>query len=191
VVFLGLAARLWMVAVQVALQIAILAAVSVAGVVVPLAPPTTPVWIEVVVQLVLTTVLMTLFTRGYQRQLAALLQRTTRLEGAHREIVSASTRLEGLVSARAIELERATRDLEAFAATISHDLQAPLRHIRQYLALFLDDAAALGEARLAPVIAAQDSAVELTAKIEAILAAHRRATSERLTSRPTPGGDTG
>jgi signal transduction histidine kinase len=179
VVFLGLATRRWMVASQVALQIAILAILGVAGVAVPLTPPTTPVWIEVVLQLLLTTVLMTIFTHGYQRQLAALLQRTGRLEVAHREIVTASTRLERLVSERAVELERATRDLEAFATTISHDLQAPLRHVRQYLALFLEDAATLGAERLAPVLAAQHSAVELTAEIEAILAAHRRASSER------------
>jgi light-regulated signal transduction histidine kinase (bacteriophytochrome) len=102
------------------------------------------------------------------------------------EIVAASTRLEHLVSERAIELERATRDLEAFATTISHDLQAPLRHVRQYLALFVDDAAALGEERLAPVIAAQRSAIELTAKIEGILADHRA-----VTRRSTPGGGTG
>jgi signal transduction histidine kinase len=116
---------------------------------------------------------------GYQRLLAALIQRTTKLEAAHTELVAASAQLERLVSERAIELERASRDLEAFATTISHDLQAPLRHVRQYLALFIDDAAALGEDRLAPIIAAQHSAVELTAKIEAILSGHRRASSGR------------
>jgi signal transduction histidine kinase len=191
VVFLGLATRLWMVAAQVAVQIAVLAIVSIAGVAIPLTPPSTPVWIDVVLQLLLTTVLMTIFTHGYQRQLAALLQRTARLEAAHGEIVAASARLERLVSERTIELERAGRDLETFASTISHDLQAPLRHVRQYLALFLDDAAALGDERLAPVLAAQRSAVELTTKIEAILEDHRRASSGRLASRAMPGGGTG
>ena len=61
----------------------------------------------------------------------------------------------------------------------SHDLQAPLRHVRQYLALLLEDAAALGDDRLAPVLAAQQSAIELTAKIEAIRSAHRLASAER------------
>jgi signal transduction histidine kinase len=177
VVFLGLAARLWMVAAQVVLQIAILAVVSAAGLVVPLSPPAAPVWVDVVVQLLLTTMLMTIFTHGYQRLLVTLLQRTARLEAGHAELVAASARLERLVGERAIELERASRDLEAFATTISHDLQAPLRHVRQYLALFIDDAAALGEHRLASVAAAQRSAIELTAKIERILAAHRRASS--------------
>ena len=179
VVFLGLAARLWMVAAQVVLQIAIIAIIGAAGLVVPLSPPATPVWVDVVVQLLLTTMLMTIFTHGYQRLLATLLVRAAKLEVAHTELVAASARLERLVGERAIELERASRDLEAFATTISHDLQAPLRHVRQYLALFIDDAAALGEHRLASVVAAQRLAIELTAKIETILAAHRRASYER------------
>jgi light-regulated signal transduction histidine kinase (bacteriophytochrome) len=120
---------------------------------------------------------MMIFTHGYQRLLAALIQRATRLEVARVDLVAASAELERQVSERAIELERASRDLEAFAATISHDLQAPLRHVRQYLTLVLDDAAALGDDRLAPIIAAQRSAVELTARIEAILSAYRRASS--------------
>jgi signal transduction histidine kinase len=179
VVFLGLAARPWMAAAQVVFQLAILAIVTAAGLAIPLSPPTTPIWVDVVLQLLLTTVLMTIFTRGYQRLLAALVQRTAKLEVAHLELVAASAHLERLVTERAIELERASRDLEAFATTISHDLQAPLRHVRQYLALFIDDAAALGDDRLAPILTAQRSAVELTAKIEAILSAFRRASSAR------------
>ena len=179
VVFLGLAARPWTAAAQVVFQIAILAIAGAGGLAIPLSPPTTPVWIDVVLQLLLITVLMMIFTQGYQRLLAALIQRTAKLEVAHAELVAASAQLERLVSARAIELERASRDLEAFATTISHDLQAPLRHVRQYLALFVDDAAALGEDRLAPIIAAQHSAVALTAKIEAILSAYRRASAAR------------
>jgi signal transduction histidine kinase len=179
VAFLGLAARPWMAGAQVVLQIAVLALATAAGLAIPLSPPTTPIWVDVVLQLLAITVLMMIFTHGYQRLLAALTRSTSRLEASHAELVAASARLERLVSARAIELERAGRDLEAFATTISHDLQAPLRHVRQYLALFLDDAAALGDDRLAPILAAQRSAVELTSKIEAILAAHRRASSER------------
>jgi len=177
VAFLGLAARPWMAAAQVVFQIAILAIATAAGFAIPLSPPTTPVWFDVVLQLLLITILMMTFTHGYQRLLALLTQRTTKLEASHAELVAASTRLEHLVSERTIELERASRDLEAFATTISHDLQAPLRHVRQYLALFLEASSELGDDRLAPVSAAQRSAVELTAKIEAILAAHRRASS--------------
>lgn len=178
VAFLGLAARPWMVAWQVVFQIAILAAALVAGVAIPLSPPTTPVWVDVVLQLLAVTVLMMTFTHGYQRLLAALAQRTTQLEAAHADLTAASARLEQLVAERTVELERASRDLDVFATTISHDLQAPLRHVRQYLGLFLDDAGALGAERLAPVLAAQRSAVELTARIEAVLVAQRRAASQ-------------
>jgi signal transduction histidine kinase len=177
VVFLGLAARPWMAAAQVVFQIAILAIVSAAGLAIPLSPPTTPVWADVVLQLALTTLLMMIFTHGYQRLLAALTRSTAQLEASHAELVAASAGLERLVRDRALALERASRDLEVFATTVSHDLQAPLRHVRQYLALFIDDAAALGDQRLAPILAARQSAVELTAKVEAILAAHRRASS--------------
>ncbi|HEY0481274.1 MAG TPA: hypothetical protein VGD37_27350 [Kofleriaceae bacterium] len=177
VVLLGLAARPWMAAAQVVLQIAMIAIASVAGLAIPLSPPTTPVWVDVALQLVLITVLMMIFTHSYLRVLAAWIQRTAGLEAAHAELVAASARLERLVGERAIELERASRDLEAFATTISHDLQAPLRHVRQYLALFIEDAAALGEDRLAPILAARHAAVELTARIEAILAAHHRASA--------------
>jgi signal transduction histidine kinase len=180
VVFLGLAARPWMAAGQVVIQLAMLAIASAAGLAFPLSPPTTPVWVDVALQLLLITALMMIFTHSYQRVLAAWIQRTAGLEAAHAELVAASARLERLVGERTIELERASRDLEAFATTISHDLQAPLRHVRQYLALFLEDAAAIGEDRLAPILAARHAAVELTARIEAILAAHHR-TSARKT----------
>src|SRR5262249_34040565 len=80
VAILGLAARPWMAAVQVAFQIAILAIATAAGLAIPLSPPTTPIWIDVVVQLLLITALMMTFTRGYQRLLAALIQRTAELE---------------------------------------------------------------------------------------------------------------
>lgn len=179
VVLLGLAARPWMAAAQVVIQIAMLAIASAAGLAIPLSPPTTPVWVDVALQLLLITVLMMIFTHSYQRVLAAWSQRTAGLEAAHAELVAASARLERLVSERAIELERASHDLEAFATTISHDLQAPLRHVRQYLALFIEDAAALGDDRLAPILAARHAAVELTARIEAILAVHHRTSARR------------
>lgn len=179
VAFLGLAARPWMAAAQVVFQIAMLAIAAAAGLAIPLVPPATPIWVDVALQLALITVLMMIFTHGYQRLLAALIRSTAQLEASHAELVAASARLERLVAERALELERASRDLEVFATTISHDLQAPLRHVRQYLALFLDDDDALGDERLAPIAAARQSAVELTAKVEAILAAHRRASSGR------------
>ena len=47
------------------------------------------------------------------------------------------------------------------------------------LARGFDAGVTVGDERLVPIVAAQQSAVELTAKIEAILSAHRRASSRR------------
>jgi signal transduction histidine kinase len=175
VVFLGLAARPWMAPAQVALSLAALLGALAAGAQLPLAPSNLPGWIAIARQVVLTTALMMVFTHGYRRLLATLARRTTELDAAHGELVAARARLERLVGQRTAALERASVDLEAFARLASHDLRAPLRHVTSYLSLFAEDAAALGEARLAPIAAARVYAEELMVRLDAILAASRRA----------------
>ena len=58
-------------------------------------------------------------------------------------------RLEESVAARTSELDAKIRELEAFAYTISHDLRAPLRAMRSYAQLLIDEmgVAASPEAR--------------------------------------------
>ncbi len=175
VVLLGLAARPWMTALQVVFGVVVVWGAVATNVPLPLAPPTTPVWVGLAQQLVFTTALMMVFTTGYQRVHTTLAQRTTHLETAHADLVAARASLERAVHDRTAELERANADLEAFATTVAHDLHAPLRRIRQFLELALDDAAALDDGRRAALQSVRDQAGELSALVEAILADHRRA----------------
>lgn len=173
IVFLGLAGRRWMAPAQAALVIGCLFGVLATGLPIPLAPSTLPAWIRTVRQIALCTTLMMLFTHGYHRLLAKLVRRTAELDAAHIELVAARDRLERLVVKRSAALERATVDLETFTSIVSHDLRAPLRHVRSFLALFVEDCQ-LGDARLARITAAQDAAADLLATLEAVLKSSRQ-----------------
>jgi light-regulated signal transduction histidine kinase (bacteriophytochrome) len=75
------------------------------------------------------------------------------------------------VAARTLDLERANADLRSFAWTVSHDLRAPLRTIRRYLALLAEDEgqhlSGSGRAMLGRVV---NGATKLDGLISAILA---------------------
>ena len=55
------------------------------------------------------------------------------------EIRKLNTELEQLIAARAGDLERADRELETFAYSLSHDLRAPLRALDGFSKVLLDD----------------------------------------------------
>lgn len=78
----------------------------------------------------------------------ALIEEIDRRAEAERALQALADDLEQRVTARTDELERANRALRQFAATASHDLQAPLRHISLFAELARQDAA-LPEATVA------------------------------------------
>jgi signal transduction histidine kinase len=168
IVFLGLTGRRWMAPAQAALVIGCLFGALATGLPIPMAPSTLPTWLRTVRQIALCTTLMMLFTHGYHRLLARLVHRTGELDAAYAELVAARDRLERLVAKRSAALERATADLETFTLVVSHDLRAPLRRVRSFLALFAEDCQ-LGEARLMRITAAQHATAELLANLEAVL----------------------
>jgi len=60
-------------------------------------------------------------------------------EGAGRHLSSINADIEQRVRERTVELEASNRDLSLFAATISHDLRAPLRAISGFAGILNED----------------------------------------------------
>ena len=177
IVFLALATRPWMALGEALLALVLVVAAAYAedrGLAIPLAPSHQPPWTAVLRLLFISTALVVAFTRGFDRLHRALRRHSADLEAAHAELLAAQNRLEQLVAQRTDEISRANADLEAFASSVSHDLRAPLRHVRQFLEMFALEAAELGEQRLQPISEVCAAAATLSAKTEEMLSNPRR-----------------
>jgi two-component system, sensor histidine kinase and response regulator len=80
--------------------------------------------------------------REYNERLVSKLEeKNMELEQARLELESANRDLDRRVQLRTSELEAANRELESFAYSVSHDLRAPLRHVRGYIDIVLQNSA--------------------------------------------------
>lgn len=139
-----------------------------------------PAWLGYAAAAVLVTILLLgAFSLLLRRQVRA---RTSELARANRELEEHRDHLESLVAERTAELSAANRELDEFAHSVSHDLRAPLRAVKGFNDILIEDhAGQLGEAGRDHLHRVRRAVGTMSSMIEDILALSRttRGTIER------------
>jgi len=103
-----------------------------------------------------------------------------RLQG---QILLLNSKLEQRVEERTLQLQRANEELGTFSYSVSHDLRAPLRHIRQYVDLLQPEAAAaLSSTGLGYMVRISRAAAKMESLINDLLSFSRIGQSEMVKS---------
>ena len=111
--------------------------------------------------------------------IVALAMEAAERRRAEEEVRRLNEDLESRVRERTRELEEALREVEAFSYTVSHDLRAPLRTIRGYSDILLEEwGGALGEEGLGHLRRITVGSERMEALIEGLLAYSRLGRSE-------------
>ncbi|MCX6268638.1 MAG: PAS domain S-box protein [Bacteroidetes bacterium] len=93
---------------------------------------------------------------------------------AENEIILLNKELDQRVKQRTAELEASNRELESFSYSVSHDLKAPLRHIRGFIDLVLEnETTGLTEEKIGFLKTISHSATDMGQLIDAILSFSR------------------
>ena len=101
------------------------------------------------------------------------------LQSAHRQIIEMNQLLETRVAQRTAALDTANKELEAFAFSVSHDLQAPLRRISGFTQLLKDSVSfSMGGSDREMLEHVIDASTQMSQLIDALLAFARTSRTE-------------